>query len=211
MCSQNRTYRSWRSSSGTWSRYGRQPSSMQRSTSTSGGRPLPGTLLSWTSTAVVLAGGLGSRIGGDKALVQLGGRPLITYPLAAAEAAGLDAVVVAKRTTKLPALDVPRPARTRRADPSPPRRHHRARRAPGRDRAPLRHAVRRRRRSWPLWRRCRTTWRRCGRTSRSRPSIAARALPDCEEALEAGASVRSLQAQCFCAGSDHIDAPGNSG
>lgn len=58
-------------------------------------------------TAVVLAGGLGSRIGGDKALVQLGGRPLITYPLAAAEAAGLDAVVVAKRTTKLPALDLP--------------------------------------------------------------------------------------------------------
>ena len=58
-------------------------------------------------TVAVLAGGLGSRIGGHKALVQLAGRPLITYPLAAACAAGLDAVVVAKRTTRLPALDVP--------------------------------------------------------------------------------------------------------
>ncbi len=46
-------------------------------------------------------------MGGAKAMVQLGGRPLITYPLAAAKAAGLDAVVVAKRTTKLPPLDVP--------------------------------------------------------------------------------------------------------
>ena len=35
-------------------------------------------------TVAVLAGGRGSRIGGDKALVQLGGRPLIAYPLAAA-------------------------------------------------------------------------------------------------------------------------------
>jgi molybdopterin-guanine dinucleotide biosynthesis protein A len=58
-------------------------------------------------TAAILAGGLGSRIGGDKALVELGGRPLITYPLAAARAAGLDAVVVAKRATELPPLDVP--------------------------------------------------------------------------------------------------------
>ena len=58
-------------------------------------------------TAAILAGGRGSRIGGDKALVQLGGRPLITYPLAAARAAGLETVVVAKRTTKLPHLDVP--------------------------------------------------------------------------------------------------------
>ncbi len=57
-------------------------------------------------TAVVLAGGQGSRIGGDKALVQLGGRPLISYPLAAARAAGLEAVVVAKRSTRLPPLQV---------------------------------------------------------------------------------------------------------
>lgn len=58
-------------------------------------------------TAVVLAGGRGSRIGGAKALASLGGRPLISYPLAAARAARLDAVVVAKRDTRLPALDVP--------------------------------------------------------------------------------------------------------
>jgi molybdenum cofactor guanylyltransferase len=58
-------------------------------------------------TAAILAGGHGSRIGGDKAVVQLGGRPLISYALAAAEAAGLDTVIVAKRTTKLPDLDVP--------------------------------------------------------------------------------------------------------
>lgn len=58
-------------------------------------------------TAVVLAGGLGTRIGGDKALVQLAGRPLISYPIAAAQAAGLDVVVVAKRTTRLPQLAVP--------------------------------------------------------------------------------------------------------
>jgi molybdopterin-guanine dinucleotide biosynthesis protein A len=50
----------------------------------------------------VLAGGRGSRLGGEKALVELGGRPLIERPLAAARAAGLDAVVVAKRGTALP-------------------------------------------------------------------------------------------------------------
>ncbi len=58
-------------------------------------------------TVAVLAGGRGSRIGGDKALVPLAGRPLIGYPLAAARAAGLPAVVVAKGGTKLPPLDVP--------------------------------------------------------------------------------------------------------
>ena len=58
-------------------------------------------------TAVILAGGLGSRIGGDKALAQLRGRPLIAYPLQAAKEAGLEAAVVAKRTTTLPPLDVP--------------------------------------------------------------------------------------------------------
>ncbi len=55
-----------------------------------------------TVTAVVLAGGRGSRIGGEKALVQLGGRPLISYPIAAARAAGLSVVVAAKRSTRLP-------------------------------------------------------------------------------------------------------------
>lgn len=53
-------------------------------------------------TVAVLAGGRGSRIGGDKAMVQLAGRPLITYPLRAAQDAGLPAVVVAKQGTKLP-------------------------------------------------------------------------------------------------------------
>jgi molybdenum cofactor guanylyltransferase len=57
-------------------------------------------------TVAVLAGGRGSRLGGDKALVELAGRPLIEYPLAAAHAAGLEAVVVAKRLTLLPPLDV---------------------------------------------------------------------------------------------------------
>jgi molybdenum cofactor guanylyltransferase len=58
-------------------------------------------------TVAVLAGGRGSRIGGNKALIQLAGRPLIEYPLAAARAAGLPAVVVAKRHTHLPALNLP--------------------------------------------------------------------------------------------------------
>jgi molybdenum cofactor guanylyltransferase len=54
---------------------------------------------------VVLAGGAGRRIGGDKALVALGGRPLIAYPLAAMRAAVGEAGVVAvvtKPGTRLP-------------------------------------------------------------------------------------------------------------
>lgn len=58
-------------------------------------------------TAAILAGGLGRRIGGDKAMASLAGRPLISYPVDAATAAGLEVVVVAKRTTRLPPLDVP--------------------------------------------------------------------------------------------------------
>jgi molybdopterin-guanine dinucleotide biosynthesis protein A len=58
-------------------------------------------------TVAVLAGGLGSRIGGHKAIVELGGRPLISYPLQTAQDAGLAAVVVAKSTTHLPPLGVP--------------------------------------------------------------------------------------------------------
>jgi molybdopterin-guanine dinucleotide biosynthesis protein A len=53
----------------------------------------------------VLAGGRGSRLGGSKACVELGGRPLISRVLAAA--AGFETVVVAKRDTALPELDVP--------------------------------------------------------------------------------------------------------
>ncbi len=55
----------------------------------------------------VLAGGRGRRLGGAKPLAELAGTPLIAWPLAAASAAGLAAVVVAKQATPLPTLDVP--------------------------------------------------------------------------------------------------------
>jgi molybdopterin-guanine dinucleotide biosynthesis protein A len=58
-----------------------------------------------TARACVLAGGAGSRLGGAKATAPLAGRPLITYPLAALEAAGLRPVVIAKPDTELPPLD----------------------------------------------------------------------------------------------------------
>jgi molybdenum cofactor guanylyltransferase len=54
---------------------------------------------------VVLAGGLGARLGGAKAGVELAGRPLISYPLAALAAAGLERWVVAKLDSELPRLD----------------------------------------------------------------------------------------------------------
>lgn len=53
----------------------------------------------------VLAGGLGSRLGGDKARTLLGGRPLVAYALDALRALGPrldDVVVVAKPSTPLP-------------------------------------------------------------------------------------------------------------
>ena len=53
----------------------------------------------------VLAGGAGRRIGGDKATVELEGRPLLLYPLAVLRAVLDDVAVVAKRATILPALD----------------------------------------------------------------------------------------------------------
>jgi molybdenum cofactor guanylyltransferase len=52
----------------------------------------------------VLAGGLATRMGTAKASVDLCGLPLISYPLRAARHAGLDAVVVAKRPSRLPPL-----------------------------------------------------------------------------------------------------------
>lgn len=55
----------------------------------------------------VLAGGAGRRMGAPKPLAALRGRPLILWPLDAARAAGLDAVVIAKADTPLPPLDVP--------------------------------------------------------------------------------------------------------
>ncbi len=54
--------------------------------------------------AAVLAGGLGSRLGGNKAAVELAGRPLLSYPAAAAREAGLPLLVVAKPGTPLPPL-----------------------------------------------------------------------------------------------------------
>jgi molybdenum cofactor guanylyltransferase len=53
---------------------------------------------------VVLAGGLGRRIGGAKATVALDGRPLISYPLDAVWRAVGNAVIVAKADTELPGL-----------------------------------------------------------------------------------------------------------
>lgn len=55
----------------------------------------------------VLAGGAGRRVGGAKPALELAGRPLISYPLAALRRAGIDAVVVARRASALPPLDVP--------------------------------------------------------------------------------------------------------
>jgi molybdenum cofactor guanylyltransferase len=57
------------------------------------------------ATGAVLAGGRGRRMGRPKALVELAGRPLIAYPLEAITAAGLEALVVAKPDSELPALD----------------------------------------------------------------------------------------------------------
>jgi molybdopterin-guanine dinucleotide biosynthesis protein A len=54
--------------------------------------------------AAILAGGRSRRMGADKALVDFRGEPLIARPIAAARAAGLEPVAVAKRT--LP-LDIP--------------------------------------------------------------------------------------------------------
>jgi molybdopterin-guanine dinucleotide biosynthesis protein A len=56
----------------------------------------------------VLAGGLGTRMGGPKASVELAGRPLISYPLAALAQVCERVVVVCKRDTELPPLDAER-------------------------------------------------------------------------------------------------------
>jgi molybdopterin-guanine dinucleotide biosynthesis protein A len=53
----------------------------------------------------ILAGGLGRRIGGAKATVELDGRPLLDYALAAVRAATLEPLVVAKPGTPLPPLE----------------------------------------------------------------------------------------------------------
>jgi molybdenum cofactor guanylyltransferase len=50
----------------------------------------------------ILAGGGGRRIGGDKAMVELHGRPLITYPLEAVRQALGRVAILAKADTRLP-------------------------------------------------------------------------------------------------------------
>jgi molybdopterin-guanine dinucleotide biosynthesis protein A len=52
----------------------------------------------------VLAGGAGRRIGGDKCTVELAGRALVLYPIAALHTVCEQVVVVAKQDTKLPQL-----------------------------------------------------------------------------------------------------------
>jgi molybdopterin-guanine dinucleotide biosynthesis protein A len=66
---------------------------------------------------VILAGGLGRRMGGSKAIVELRGRPLITYPLAALEGALEDVAIIAKADTELPSL----PGMTVWIEPEAPR------------------------------------------------------------------------------------------
>ena len=51
----------------------------------------------------VLAGGRGRRIGRDKAMVELDGRPLISYPVGALRSAGLDVVVALRGGQEVPA------------------------------------------------------------------------------------------------------------
>jgi molybdopterin-guanine dinucleotide biosynthesis protein A len=53
---------------------------------------------------VVLAGGSGRRIGGGKAIVELHGRPLVSYPVGVLQAALGRVAVVAKADTELPPL-----------------------------------------------------------------------------------------------------------
>ncbi len=54
----------------------------------------------------ILAGGLGSRLGGGKAAATLAGRPLLDHALAAAVATGIPVAIVAKPSTVLPSLDM---------------------------------------------------------------------------------------------------------
>lgn len=55
----------------------------------------------------MLAGGRGRRIGGDKAIVSLAGKPLVDHVLAAVAAAGLIPLIVAKPDTDLDGITVP--------------------------------------------------------------------------------------------------------
>jgi molybdenum cofactor guanylyltransferase len=66
---------------------------------------------------VILAGGLGTRIGGSKAIVELAGQPLISYPFAALKGALADVAIIAKADTELPRL----PGATVWIEPNAPR------------------------------------------------------------------------------------------
>jgi molybdopterin-guanine dinucleotide biosynthesis protein A len=57
------------------------------------------------SVGAVLAGGLSTRMGEPKALVELAGRPLVARVVATVGSAGLEPVVVAKPDSPLPKLD----------------------------------------------------------------------------------------------------------
>ena len=57
-----------------------------------------------TPVGVVLAGGLGRRIGGAKAIVALSHRPLISYPVEAVWKALGNVAIVAKFDTELPSM-----------------------------------------------------------------------------------------------------------
>jgi len=54
------------------------------------------------AVGAILAGGGGRRIGGDKAIVELHGRPLISYPLEAVREALGKVAILAKPDTRLP-------------------------------------------------------------------------------------------------------------
>ena len=54
------------------------------------------------AVGAILAGGGGRRIGGDKAIVELHGRPLISYPLESVRQALGKVAILAKPDTKLP-------------------------------------------------------------------------------------------------------------
>jgi molybdenum cofactor guanylyltransferase len=68
----------------------------------------------------ILAGGRGTRLGGEKATVELAGGPLIAWPLAALEEALGEVVVVAKRDTQLPP-GLPAPVWVEPDEPAHPR------------------------------------------------------------------------------------------
>jgi molybdopterin-guanine dinucleotide biosynthesis protein A len=57
-----------------------------------------------TPVGAILAGGAGLRIGGDKAIVELQGRPLLCYPLESVRLVLRSVAILAKTGTRLPPL-----------------------------------------------------------------------------------------------------------